>query len=358
MIISEMSGPNDMKSVLSGSTGTGFSPVLVEPCYKDYLWGGTRIGEKYPGKNAPTSCAESWEISDRDDGMSRIASGPFSGTALAEILARYGEDIYGGAVSSPFPLLVKLIDARQRLSLQVHPNENTAGKTGSEPKTEIWYILDAEPGAYFYAGLKEHATRDAFAEALRNGRPESFLHRHQVESGDAFFIPGGCVHAIGEGCFLLEVQQNSDTTYRLWDWERVGPDGKERELHIEKAMETIDWHEDFAPRLTPRPLAEHAPAQAERLISSPFFVLDRFESAGEICLSTELSHFDIIFSARNSVALLPPADTGRPFEPVTIPEGRTCLVPAVTGDYRLVPCGGSCEVIRISPARGERSAVR
>ena len=202
---------------------TPLYPLRFKPVYKDYIWGGDKIIRLYNRQEPHGIYAESWEVSDRADGMSVVSVGPLAGKSLRDVVQTYPFDLFGAKVQAQvFPLLVKLIDSRDRLSVQVHPDVEMAKKYGGEAKTEMWYVLDAEPGAGVFAGLKSGVDAKALSEAMQTDRFEEILTRIPVTKGDAIFIPGGLVHSIDAGCLLLEVQQNSNTTYRIYDWNRRG----------------------------------------------------------------------------------------------------------------------------------------
>lgn len=215
--------------------------VKLKPATKDYLWGGTRLLKA--GKEAPTPIlAECWELSFHPDGPCLIASGPDEGKTLSSVCRK--DDVGSYVADFPFfPVLIKLIDAAKNLSVQVHPSDEYALKNeGSFGKTEMWHILHAEPGCGLYVGFKEDVSKEEVKEALDEGKILSLLNFFPVKPGESYFIPSGTIHAIGKGVTLIEIQQNSNLTYRLYDYDRVGPDGKKRPLHIEKAMKVIDCH--------------------------------------------------------------------------------------------------------------------
>lgn len=226
-------------------------PIVFEPLPMERVWGGRRLESLY-GKALPHGApiGESWEIVDREDAQSVVHSGPLRGTTLNELWKSHREEVFGPAYAAHpaprFPMLIKLLDARERLSVQVHPPAAIAPSLGGEPKTEMWYFADTQPGASIYAGLKRGVTRDLFEKLLREGRVEDTLHVVPVESGQSIFIPSGRLHAIGEGNVIVEVQQNSDTTYRVFDWNRTGLDGQPRKLHIEESLVSTDFA-DFEP---------------------------------------------------------------------------------------------------------------
>lgn len=217
------------------------------------VWGGRRL-ETVLGKSLPPGVpvGESWELVDREDAQSVIHGGSFTGRTLHDLWKDHRSEVFGAAYadhpSERFPLLIKLLDARERLSVQVHPPASVAAALQGEPKTEMWYFLDCLPGASIYAGLKDGVTREQFESAMADGEVEQMLHRVSVHSGESIFIPSGRLHAIGEGCLIVEVQQNSDTTYRVFDWNRMGLDGSPRALHLKESLASIDFS-DFEPHL-------------------------------------------------------------------------------------------------------------
>jgi len=232
-------------------------PLILDPAYKDYIWGGDRIPALFDRPLPPGTYAESWELSDRPEGMSHITNGTWKGASLSELVTRFGPELIGRGVSSAnFPLLVKLIDARERLSIQVHPDDALAAKGLGEAKTEAWHILHAPPDAKVFAGLTPNATATTFLAALKENRLESCLQAVPVKTGDTIFIPGGRLHAICEGLVLLEVQQSSNTTYRVYDWGRVGKDGKARDLHLGRRYRSSDGVTTFRSR--PFPKLQHS----------------------------------------------------------------------------------------------------
>lgn len=212
--------------------------------YSSAPWGGKMVGRHFVRTDVPKVCSESWEISGHRYGMSVVVGGPYAGRTLEDLVKAYGRELVG--TKSPtvdrFPLLFKLIDARWPLSIQVHPNNGNAALTGGEPKTEAWYVIKAFPGAALYAGLKHPFEEQDLRDIVAQG-PILLdqLNPLQVTAGDMLYIPGGMPHAIGGGCFIYEVQQSSDTTYRFYDWDRKGADGKRRSLHIEESFKSIDY---------------------------------------------------------------------------------------------------------------------
>ena len=213
----------------------------MEPVYKQYIWGGTNLKELY-GKNTPGgNAAESWEVSCHPNGFSTVANGEYAGQTLAEAASALGKDLLGATISTDekFPLLLKILDANDKLSVQVHPEDGYAmvHENGEKGKTEMWYVMECKPGAKLVYGFKDDITPDAFKASIENNNLEYILNTVAVSKGDAFFIPAGTVHAIGEGIIIAEIQQNSDTTYRVYDYNRKDANGNGRELHIQKALD-------------------------------------------------------------------------------------------------------------------------
>lgn len=219
--------------------------ILFTPIYQERVWGGTNLESKL-GRSLPVGkvIGESWEIVDRPEAQSTASDG----TTIRELIEEDPEGIMGPgwSVNRPFPILVKWLDCQEKLSLQVHPPADIAPSLNGEPKTENWYIADAEPHATLMAGLKNGVSREDFKEGLKSGNLEPLVHTMNVEAGESIFIPSGRIHAIGGGNLILEIQQNSDTTYRVYDWGRVGLDGAPRELHIEESLKSSDFN-DFEP---------------------------------------------------------------------------------------------------------------
>ena len=227
-------------------------PIVFTPIYQERVWGGrefsSRLGRSLPGSQP---IGEAWEMVDRPEAQSVVAEGPLRGKTLHELWTDHRAETFGahhGQRGERFPLLCKLLDARDRLSVQVHPPAAVAPQLRGEPKTEVWYFLACDPGSRIYAGLSSGTTQASFEEKLGRGEIEECLHVLPTHEGDSIFIPSGRLHAIGEGNLIVEIQQNSDTTYRVFDWNRTGLDGKPRELHIEESMLSTDFA-DFTPPL-------------------------------------------------------------------------------------------------------------
>lgn len=258
-------------------------PLKFEPIFKTALWGGRRLATMFPSAAADGPLAEAWVLSDQGDNVSRVANGPFAGTPLRDLMQERRADLLGTAAGGhdEFPLLLKFIDARDRLSVQVHPDDDGARRLAGAPrgKTEAWVVARAEPGSEIYAGFRPGVTREQFENALAAGTTEALLHRFEPKVGDCLFLPAGIVHAIGGGLMVFEVQQTSDITFRLHDWGRVDPKtGRPRELHVEQALACTDFAS--GPRRPAWPSLDHAgPVQRERLVQCEYFRLYRYRGS-------------------------------------------------------------------------------
>lgn len=258
---------------MSYPRAVAIEPILFEPLFMPRVWGGRRL-EAW-GKTLPAGevIGESWELVDREDAQSVVAAGDRAGRTLHDLWTAEREAVFGarGAASAAprFPLLIKLLDARATMSIQVHPPADVAGELGGEPKCELWVVLEADAGAHLFLGLRAGVTRADLEAGLRAGRDVSaLLQRVPIRAGDAALVPSGRVHAIGAGCVIAEVQQNSDTTYRVYDFDRPGLDGEPRELHVEASLRSIDFA-DAEPALLPREagtLADEDVLAVERLV--------------------------------------------------------------------------------------------
>jgi len=224
-------------------------PLLFKPLYMERVWGGRSL-EQHLGRTLPEGkvIGESWELVDRPEAQSVVLGGPLEGKTIREVIATQAEQLMGPGYPAdrPFPILIKWLDCQQALSLQVHPPARVADELKGEPKTENWYMAACEDHAKLMVGLKDGVTREQFEDGLKNNALEPLVHDSTVKAGDSIFVESGRIHAIGAGNFILEIQQNSDTTYRVYDWGRVGLDGKPRQLHVEESLKSIDF-EDFEP---------------------------------------------------------------------------------------------------------------
>lgn len=251
-------------------------PFTFNPIFKERVWGGRKLEQLYQKALPPNvPIGESWEISDRPGDASVIANGPLAGKDLRWLMEHHAAELLGPAHAraARFPLLVKILDAQEKLSLQVHPPAARAAELKGEPKTEMWYIAEADPGAELFAGLKPGVTRGEFERKISDGTVADCFHRVTVQKGDVMFLPSGRVHALGAGIVIFEIQQNSDTTYRVFDWNRLGLDGKPRELHIPQSLASIDFN-DFEPRLIQSKYSRSAVLKVRYLVDDPLFRVD------------------------------------------------------------------------------------
>jgi mannose-6-phosphate isomerase len=272
--------------------------------------------------------------------MSVVTNGAHTGATLHELVGKLGEALLGSAVPrGPFPLLIKIIDANRRLSVQVHPDNESAPAVGGEAKTEMWYVLDAAAGAVVFAGLKPGTGLGEFDAALASQRLEDVLNPVPVAPGDAVYVPGGRVHAIAEGCLLLEVQQNSNTTYRVYDWGRVDKDGNPRELHIDQERKVIRWEEKEPVKATAEELGSDEAGATRRILRCPFFEVIRFDVAGRRTVRNSGRSFHALFTVAGEVTVETPDST------VQMPAGTSCLIPAALPAYTLAPGSAEAAVI-------------
>jgi mannose-6-phosphate isomerase len=300
-------------------------PLIFKPIFKERVWGGRELERLY-GKPLPPRAriGESWEIADRPGDESIIANGPFAGKNLRWLMENHFCELLGDAKTTPenrFPLLIKILDAREKLSLQVHPPAGVAVQLGGEPKTEMWFIADAAPGAELFVGLKRGVTRAEFEQKIQTGAVADCFHRVPVHAGDAMFLPSGRVHAIGAGLVIFEIQQNSDTTYRVFDWNRTEFGGQPRLLHVAQSLASIDFN-DFEPALVASPFAGDDNIKTRPLVRNPLFNVESAELKPGADGNLKPQTLQIIGVARGNVRIQ--SDSGF----VDLAAGQFCLVPA------------------------------
>jgi mannose-6-phosphate isomerase len=330
-----------------------FTPALVER-----VWGGDALA-RY-GKSIPFGkrIGESWEISDRDDVQSVVANGADKGKTLREQIHAHGAQLLGTncGKATKFPLLVKLLDARERLSLQVHPPASVAAKLKGEPKTEMWCVLDAEQDAHLIAGFRRGVTGANFMRAMEGFTNhegaektiEDYIYRFPVLSGDTFFVPSGRIHAIDAGVVLVEIQQSSDTTYRVYDWDRVGLDGKPRKLHTSEALVCIDF-QDIEPKKQRAVVEYHGVNGLWRLVECPEFHVHRLELRNAWPDRCDGSTFHILSCTKGAVGLLLPDGKEE-----RIDVGEFVLLPAALGFYTLTPQAENTQALKSYVPRAGR----
>lgn len=317
-------------------------PFLFEPNLHETVWGGQKL-TAWKGLAAKDHIGESWEVSCVDSSPSVIANGTWTGYTLNEVISKHPEAILGRGVSKKYdaklPLLVKFIDARRDLSVQVHPDDEMAKRLHDKNgKSEMWYVLDAEPGAYLYSGFKEELSPEEYKRKVSDGSIVSALAKHEVKPGDVFYLPAGRVHAICSGILLAEVQQSSDVTYRIFDYNRPGLDGKPRELHTELAAEALsfqvekDYRTDYAEDTN----------RAISVIDSPYFSV-------RVAEMTKTFHRNLIKYDSFVISMCLKGDcrikirsTG---DEIVLREGHSCLIPAAIADYDITPVNGSTRIL-------------
>ncbi len=283
-------------------------PLKFKPVFQEKIWGGQKL-KTYFSKDIPAKkTGESWEISAHPAGISKVLSGELSGKGLDEIFHTYYQEIMGelGNIlpKKKFPLLIKILDANDKLSVQVHPGNEYALKHEGEPgKTEMWYIIDAKKGSSLIIGLKKDTNREKISQAIKNGDLEKHLNRVPVKAGDVFFIPSGTIHAIEEGIFLAEIQQNSDTTYRVYDWNRKNQQGQTRELHINKALNVINFDLNPDDIMAEGLVIEKKSYQRGFITASPHFITEKIKIKKNYNLNTRKQRFYILMGLKGSSEL-------------------------------------------------------
>ncbi|TWT65231.1 type I phosphomannose isomerase catalytic subunit [Allorhodopirellula solitaria] len=327
---------------------TNLYPLRFEPLFRQYLWGGRRLGtELHKPIGEDGVYAESWEIVDHGDDQSIVANGPLAGTSLHELIDQDAAALLGESVASRirseslpenlrhrFPLLLKMLDASRDLSVQVHPNDEQGSQLDPPDlgKTEAWMVMDALPGSKIYAGLQAGVDQQAFAAAVESGRTEEVLNSFEPSVGDCIFIPAGTVHAIGAGLLIAEIQQASDTTFRIYDWGRVDADGQPRTLHIKQSLDVIDFQSGPVSPVSPIPVA--GDAGAATLVNCDKFKMQRYSLHETRSIPTD-GKFQIVavLSGMIRVASDPSGDVLR--------KGDTMLVPACVESIEVEPVGSA-----------------
>lgn len=313
-------------------------PLVFAPSLKERLWGGRNLESLY-GKALPPAVpvGESWEISDRPGDASVITNGPLAGKDLHWLMEHHSAEIMGqaAALNGRFPLLVKILDAREILSVQVHPPARVAAQLGGEPKTELWYVTQAAPGTRLSAGLKAGVTRAEFERRLRDGTVAGCIHEMPVRAGDAMFLPSGRIHALGANLVIFEIQQNSDTTYRVFDWNRVGADGRPRELHVDPALACIDFA-DYEPRLVTAEWRFADGRATRRLANDPLFTVAEHRVSPPRRWAWPAGDRPVVFGVVNGSLGIEHAGSG---EHIRLAPGQFALLPACARQVELTAAG-------------------
>jgi len=316
-------------------------PLKFEPYLRTMVWGGEKIAPYKGVQTDQEKIGESWEISAVKGHVSTVANGPLAGKSLNDLMEEYGATLAGQSVidrtGTEFPLLIKFIDAKTDLSVQVHPDDALADKTvpGSKGKTEMWYVVGADEGAHLLSGLTQEITPEEYEQRVKDNTIMDVLASHDIAKGDVFFLPAGRIHAIGTGSFVAEIQQTSDITYRIYDYGRLGLDGKPRELHVEQAKEAIDYkvYDDYKTTYKEEKNAE-VPVVKCQYFTTSIFDLDK---AVEKDLSS-LDSFLVVICVKGEGKIQDREADGQTHE-VSIRQGETVLIPASSCGITFVPSG-------------------
>lgn len=317
------------------------APLKFNPIFKTVVWGGEKIA---PFKGIQTDqqhIGESWELSGVSGSESVVSEGPMAGKTIADLVRQYkgaliGEKVYA-ATGDEFPLLIKFIDARSDLSIQVHPSDELAAvrHNGSKGKTEMWYVVSADEGAHLLAGLKEPITPEEYASRVADGTITEVLADHAVKAGDVFFLPAGRIHAICGGCFIAEIQQTSDITYRIYDYGRKGLDGKPRQLHTELAKDAIDY------KVYPQYRTRYTPVQDKEieLVSCMYFTTSVYDLTSTVSKDLEGIDSFLVIMCIGGKGTLECRTEDHESTILSVRQGETVLIPATAGSLTFVPEG-------------------
>ena len=315
-----------------------YMPLKMRPCFKDYLWGGTRLKREFGKDGAPEKTAESWELAALPDGASTVAAGRYAGLDI-EAVARedrdgfWGTDCRGGR----FPLLVKLIDAKQSLSIQVHPSDATARQEqGESGKAEMWYIVDCEPQAYLYLGFSEKVSQEEFLQRARDGTICDVLNRVPVSRGDVFYILPGTIHAIGAGLLIAEIQQSSNTTFRVYDYQRQDAAGNFRPLHLERAAQVLSYAPIVPEECKANSAVHFSEFQMYEMFSCRYFRAYRVDVHGSETVNCDGRSFQHILCVEGG------GDIYAQGVRYPMSRGDSYFLPAALGEYQI---RGACRVL-------------
>ena len=326
--------------VCDGSLGKimNFEPLRLRPCYKEYIWGGECLKKEYGKHDAPDITAESWELAAHPDGISVVAEGALAGKSLKELgkLDRVG--FWGNACRSDnFPILVKLIDAARDLSIQVHPSDITANTDiGEQGKAEMWYIVDCEPQSCIYLGLSEQLSREDFFHRAADGSICEVLNRVPVQKGDVFYILPGTIHAICSGIVIAEIQQNSNTTFRIYDYDRRDASGAKRPLHLNRAAEVLDYEPLIPSECRANNTAVFPEFTMTEMFSCPYFKAFRLDVRTEVRLSCNGDTFRHLLCVEGTGQLISKGTV------YPLRRGDSFFLPAALGEYQIQ---GACRVL-------------
>lgn len=319
-------------------------PFRTRPYLRSKVWGGRKLPEEF-GKSTDSDdpIGEAWEASDRPEGQSHVDSGPLEGTSLGELVDHWGADLVGTASDADeFPLLVKILDAADDLSVQVHPSEEDVRETfpEAESKDECWVILGVDEGGSILHGVRDGTTAEDLRRGVEEGHAAELLRRVHVEPGQVVRVVPGTIHAICEGVVLLEIQHPSDTTYRVYDYDRPGLDGEPRELHLEEALEVANFGEQPPTSIEGKSLTLEGAGELDLLVDVPDYRVERLRTEREpVAWSVDPASVQVVHVLEGDVAIRSSSP------PVELTVGQTAILPASTGDVELHPLGGTADVV-------------
>lgn len=316
--------------------------LKLKPVCKDFLWGGTRLKKEYSKESEEETLAESWEFSFHKSGLSRVENGIFAGKTLLDIF-NSNPEFFGQAkrFGDGIPLLVKLIDANQKLSIQVHPTDEYAKKNENQNngKTEMWYVLDAKEDSKLIYGFEYDMTPDRIRQSLKDGSFEKNLHFEKVKSGDVFYIPAGTVHAICEGVLLVEIQQSSDLTYRFYDYDRVDKNGNKRQLHVDKAIDVVNMKANVLKNINTKLIDFRPNVAIEELCNNKYFRVKKFTLKGLFKIDVSSDDFNIFLCTKGSGIIMSKQSC------LLFKKGDTILA---TNSQETIKISGDCEILKIN----------
>lgn len=316
--------------------------LKLQPVGKDYLWGGTRLRDEYGKKINLTPLAETWECSVHPDGPSIVANGPHKGKTLAEVLRLHQEYLGSKVKNGELPILVKFIDAKKDLSVQVHPDDEYAREHEADNgKTEMWYVIDAEEGASLVYGFQHKVTPKLLKKAIETGTLDKHLHKIKVRKGDVFYVPAGTVHGIGAGILIAEIQESSNVTYRVYDYNRVDRNGQKRELHFDKAVRVMDMRIVAENQQHHKIIKYYPGCSRELLCRCQYFEVERIQVNKAVSFSVRDQSFQVLMCL-DGYGQIETMDTG--LKPVRFMKGETIFIPANMGRCVVV---GNAELIKI-----------
>ena len=311
-------------------------PLKMRPSYKEYIWGGDRLKKEYGKTDAPDITAESWELACHPDGASIVAEGPYKGKSLAWLGNTDRESFWGmSCLEDDFPMMVKLIDAKKDLSIQVHPSEESAGP-GEHGKAEMWYIVDCEPHAGIYLGFSKRITRDEFLTRAHNGTICQVLNWVPVSRGDVFYILPGTIHSIGAGLLIAEIQQNSNTTFRIYDYGRVDDKGSPRALHIDRAAEVVSYEPIVPAECRANSCVSFAAFSMTEMFSCRYFRTHRLDVRTQAALRCDGQSFQHLLCVEGA-GQISVGERKYPFR-----QGESYFLPAALGEYKVE---GACRLL-------------